>query len=163
MDILKDDVSVLACCTSWPAGIFGVTGPKPMPYRTISSPGWAGREVRPAIAPSGRTYGPSANSATTYWKPPILNDGGASNPGCTAFTLMLYAALVRLPSVTVIDCAPVAMFDGTSAFTCPVLMKSIKAACPPIVTEVPPSEVGAFTPLKSAAAQDCVPTARCDP
>src|ERR1039458_10838898 len=76
MEISKVDASVFACCTSWPAGIFGVTAPKPMPYRTISSPGWAGREVRPAIAPSGRTYVPSANSATTYWKPPILNDGG---------------------------------------------------------------------------------------
>ena len=30
----------------------------------------------------------------------------------------------------------------------------MKAACPPIVTEVPSSEVGAFTPLKSEAAQD---------
>src|SRR5579862_2559937 len=162
MDIAKDG-RALACSTSWPAGTFGVTGPKPMPYSTISSLALAGREVTPAIAPTGRTKVPSANSATTYCVPPTLNNGGASSPGSTLLTAMLNGALERLPTVIVTGCMPVAVFDGTSAFTCPGLIKSTKAACPPTETAVPPSQMGAFKPLKSAPAQVCVPTARFDP
>lgn len=54
MEMLKLIASILACCTSWPAGMFGVTGPKPRPYRVMMSPGTAGREVSPAMAPTGR-------------------------------------------------------------------------------------------------------------
>src|ERR1035438_2839560 len=34
--------------------MFGVTGPNPLPYITMVSPGLAGRDGRPAMAPSGR-------------------------------------------------------------------------------------------------------------
>lgn len=37
-----------------PAGVLGVTGPKPIPYRLMVSPGLAGRVVAPVNDPAGR-------------------------------------------------------------------------------------------------------------
>src|ERR1041385_1566773 len=117
------------------------------------SPGFACRVVAPAIVPGGSTNDPSLNCATTYCLPLIRNDAGASNPGCSAFTLIVYGGLVPPGVVTTICCDPAATSEGTCAFTCPLLMKSLNASFPPIVTFTPSSVVGALVPLKSAVAQ----------
>src|ERR1700683_4299466 len=87
MDIWKPGSELLSL-TIWPAGILGVTGPHPTPYRGTISPGVPRREVMPATSPGGIAYvAPSENSAPTYWNPPTLNDGGANMPGCSALTI----------------------------------------------------------------------------
>src|SRR5579871_3177646 len=97
--------------------MFGVTGPNPLPYITMVSPGLAGREASPAIAPCGRTYVLPGRNATTYCLPPSLNDAGASNPGSVAFTVTLNGMLGPFLFSTVICCAPVGILDGSSTFT----------------------------------------------
>src|SRR5450432_4382141 len=116
------------------------------------SPGLTCRVAVPASVPGGSTNDVSTNCATTYCLPLTWNDGGASNPDSSAFTVMLYAELVPLAVVTVICCDPVGVLDGTCAFTCPGLMKSMKADWPPIVTFTLSSEVGALVPMKSEPA-----------
>src|SRR5580658_3426135 len=118
MDIAKVEVSVLASSTSWPASMLGETGPKPIPYRTISSPALAGREVTPEMTPTGSTNVPSANSATAYCIPPMMNDGGASRPGSVALTVGVKGALVPPGVETTAGCAPSAVLDGAWTLTC---------------------------------------------
>ena len=79
----------MVCWTTWPAETLGLTAPKPMPYRTMVSPALARREVRPAMAPGGRTDVLSVKYAATYWVPPMLNVAGASSPGWVALTVTL--------------------------------------------------------------------------
>jgi hypothetical protein len=90
----------------------GVTGPKPTPYITISSPGLAGREARPWMARTGRANVPSENSASRCWNPPILNHGGASRHGSVTFTGTAKGALVPPGVVTTTGSGPTAVLDG---------------------------------------------------
>src|SRR5579883_663682 len=141
---------LLSCCTTCPNCTPEPTGPKPMPYSTIVSPGLAGREVTPAKAPTGPTkVWPSVNVAVTYWLPPTFHAGSASSAGWSGLTVMLAAALVPFPVLTVTGCGPVPTPAGTSAFTCPGLIYETYAGTPPIVTVVPSSWFGALIPLKS--------------
>src|SRR5215469_7065 len=97
-----------------PAGEGGITKPKPIPYKVIVSPGLAGRETTPDIEPAGATYVPSGRSAVTYCFPLTTNDGGASSPGCTLFTITLYGLLeIPLLVTTISTLPPVGMSDGT--------------------------------------------------
>src|SRR5436190_13330199 len=99
--------------------MFGVTGPKPIPYIRIVSPGCACRVGRPTIEPGGRTNVPSVCSAATYCLPPTRNDAGASSPGCDAATAIENGAESPFGVLTTRFCVPGATFDGTCTFTCP--------------------------------------------
>src|SRR5271155_4925656 len=83
----KGVVTVLLCCTIWPAGIAGDTGPNPTPYITMVSPGWAGRVFTPAIEPVGSASDPSESIAQTYWAPLRFVRAGAYSPGSSGLTV----------------------------------------------------------------------------
>src|SRR5690242_11440583 len=88
-----------------PAPVAGDTGPKPMPYRVMMSPVFAGRELTPPIAPVGATYTtPSAadggNVATTYCLPLTRNAAGARRAGAMSEVSMAYASLWPCEFVT---------------------------------------------------------------
>src|SRR5438477_12538808 len=95
----------------------GVTGPKPRPYRTSVSPGLAGRDATPAIAPAGNANAPSGKIAPRYCLPFIVKTPGAKNPGETAAAFMVNAGLEPAGFVSVICTGPVPMLLGTTTFT----------------------------------------------
>jgi len=133
-----------------------------MPKIMMTSPGLARREAYPETAPGGATkVWKSGNSAPNIAIPEIQisrsqhprrgrihDDGiGSAGSGRRGHRNLLHAGCT---------------FDGTSAFTWPGLMKLMKADWPPMITLVPLSEVGAFTPLK-APPQSIGPAAKFDP
>ena len=67
------------------------------------------------------------------------------------------------PEVTTIGCVPVGTVEGTCTFTWPGLMYSTYASCPPTVTTVPSSEVGALLPVKSPVVHARESVARLEP
>src|SRR5579884_1205518 len=94
-----------------------LTGPKPIPYSTIVSPGFAGRDVTPGNAPTGPTkVVPSRKVAVTYCLPAIFHCGSASRPGCSRLTFT-FAVLDPAAVLTVTGSEPVPALPGTSAFT----------------------------------------------
>src|SRR5689334_1365842 len=95
----------------------GSTGPKPSPYRTSVSPGLAGRDATPAIAPAGNANAPSGKIAPRYCLPLTVNTPGAKNPGDTAAALIVYAGLEPAEFARVICTGPVPMLPGTTTFT----------------------------------------------
>src|SRR5580698_9265980 len=132
----------------------GATVPKPTPKNMSVSPGFAGADATPLMAPAGSAKAEkSGNSAATYCPAGRLNAAGASRPGSVALTGRVKGALVPPGVFTTTDCVPVATLDGTWASTCNGLTKSMNADWPPIVAVVPPRAVGAALPLKSALPQ----------
>src|SRR5690242_3788272 len=82
------------------------------------SPGFAGREGVDGIEAIGSTnVEPSGRNAAAYWRPPMRNPAGASNPGCVALTVIRNCALGPAEVETVTTCGPVPTDVGTCAFT----------------------------------------------
>src|SRR5579883_3424434 len=96
--------SVLAPSTTVPGADAGFTGPNPMPYTVIRSPGAAGRNGTPAMRLGFPTkVKPSENRPTKYCLPPILKLAGARTPGAMGASLALKAVLAHaaVPAVMI--------------------------------------------------------------
>src|SRR5580700_3985143 len=89
-EIWNGDWIALVCSSIWPAGMDGVTGPNPTPYKMIVWPGWARAVGTAEVRPGGRIkVTPSGRSAATYWPAFVLNADGASKPGSSGFTFTM--------------------------------------------------------------------------
>src|SRR3974390_1747137 len=106
----------LSAGTWSPAGTVGVVGPKPVPHRISTSPGFAATVVAPAKVPFLTARLVSCRVATG-WLPGHRKKAGAR---CT--TVAVTAVLVPLGVVTVTGTGPVPT-SGACTLIWPELMK----------------------------------------
>src|SRR6185295_12397539 len=122
-----------------PASTGGVVGPKPVPHRITTSPGFAATVAAPAKVPFLTARLPFWKVATA-WLP-----GHRKNAGAACTTVAVTAALVPLALVTVTGTGPVPT-SGACTLTWPGLMKYTYAGLLPTFTLTPSSVVGSFPP-----------------